>query len=201
MKCTRSTSTHRDGGFEFIKWTLQRVIWELDQIVSNQSGSIGNRVITNYWRVWEQFYQVLTQSNYQIFSNLLFLEIDWKKEATHWKPLEGKKYFIKRVTDMFGQYNIRPLVKLLSTVGDQTLLPEGLHWVVDKIKNHPENLDALAQDEAEALINRLYQRHITFIKTNTSLLNDFIWLLDKMIDSGSSQAYITRENLITYKVN
>ena len=194
-----SPTYHRDGGYDFIKWTFQTMIWELDQIVYNQPESIGKRTTENFWRIWERFFQVLSRSKKRPLMNLLFLEHDWKQESTHWKPLEGKKGFLKRISDDFSQYDIRPLIKLLSTVGDQTLLPDGLRWVVAIAKKHPENLPALLSDAAERLINRLYQRYIIVIKTDVSLLNDFIWLLDQMTDLGSSQAYITRENLITYK--
>ncbi|CCH02006.1 hypothetical protein FAES_4005 [Fibrella aestuarina BUZ 2] len=191
--------TYKDNKFEFLNWILRTTILELDQIVYGQFEHIGTRAIVNFWRVWERFCQVLNKLKCPISSSYLFLEFEWKEEAVHWKPLEGHKLFIKQVVDLFGKYNISPFLKLLSSVGDQTLLPEGTQWLVSCLKTDESNLIYLASDEAEALIKRLYHRHIAIIKSDVFLLNDFIWLLDQMIDLGSSHAYITRENLITYK--
>ena len=49
------------------------------------------------------------------------------------------------------------------------------------------------------MIKRLYFNHIGEIKNNNKLINDYIWILNLMVDLGSSSAYLIRENVITYK--
>jgi len=49
------------------------------------------------------------------------------------------------------------------------------------------------------MIERLYYNHITKIKSNKKLIEDYLWILNKMVDSGSSQAYLIKEQVITYK--
>ncbi|RIV19397.1 ATP-binding protein [Fibrisoma montanum] len=194
-----STKFHGSNSYEFVQLTLRMMISELGQIVYNNPEPLAKQVTANFWRIWERFYIINKRAGKRLFSDLLFLDIIWEEAWTHWIPLEGKRAFFKRITDDFGQHDVRPLVKLLSTVGDQTLLPDGLRWVVNIVKKYPTNLSALSHSSAEKLINRLYQRYINVLRNEVSLLNDFVWLLDQMTDLGSSQAYITRENLITYK--
>ncbi|GAB4020838.1 hypothetical protein GCM10028808_63780 [Spirosoma migulaei] len=194
-----SPESYHSSSYQFVEWTLKRMITEVDQIVYNKPESISVQTVTNFWRIWDQLYSVLKKSDKHPLASLLFLEIEWHKNKVHWIPLEGKKNFIKRVTDHFGPSHIGSLIKLISTVGDQTLLPVGLHWVTTILSQHPDILPTLPYSATERLIDRLYQRYIISLKTEVYLLNDFIWLLDQMINYGSSQAYITRENLITYK--
>ncbi|MFN8343517.1 MAG: ATP-binding protein [Spirosomataceae bacterium] len=194
-----SRSFYGDNTVKYIRWIFESTIYELDKIVHNFNDTVAQSVMLNFWRVWERFYQVLHQSGKRVFFSLLFLQIEWNEDCSHWKPVEGKKEFFKRITDTFGKHDIQPLIQLLATVGGQTLLPEGLHWVVELIKKNPDLVSALGSEKAEVLISRIYQQHISSIKTDVLLLDDFIWLLDRMVDLGSSKAYITRENLITYK--
>lgn len=189
----------RDGSYKKVDWLLERIIYELDQIVINKTEQEARSVVLNFWRVWEGLYKIIKSTGRLIFVNKLFLDIEWKESSTHWPPLEGKKSYFKRISDDFGNSHSSSLIKLLSTVGTHLLLPEGLHWLVLSLENHPENQSYLNSSSAERLINRLYQGYTTVIKSDNTLLNDFIWLLNRMVDLGSSQAYLTRENLITYK--
>lgn len=194
-----SRSFHKDTSIDFIRWALEDTIYKLDEIVDNSTEIIAQKATLNFWRVWERIFHVLYQSEKRVFSDLLFLKTVWDESRAHWKPLDGKKSFFKLITDAFGEQDIQPLIKLLATTGSQTLLPEGLHWIVKAIKKNPDLGSALISEKADILIGRIYQQHINSIKTDVLLLDDFIWLLDRMVDLGSSKAYITRENLITYK--
>ena len=62
-------------------------------------------------------------------------------------------------------------------------------------------MKALSTKSADKLIERLFYNHIATIKNSKSLIQDFIWILSKMVDLGSSNAYFFRENVITYKNN
>ncbi|ATA92606.1 hypothetical protein CGC56_10825 [Capnocytophaga canimorsus] len=58
---------------------------------------------------------------------------------------------------------------------------------------------ALRYPSAERLIKRLYYNHISIIKNDKKLIDDYVWILNRMVDFGSSEAYLFRENVITYK--
>lgn len=49
------------------------------------------------------------------------------------------------------------------------------------------------------MIKRLFYNHISKIKNDKKLIDDYIWILNRMVDLGSSEAYLFRENVITYK--
>ena len=52
---------------------------------------------------------------------------------------------------------------------------------------------------AERLVKRLFCNHISEIKKSKRLIDDFVWLLEKMVELASSEACLFRENVITYK--
>lgn len=98
-----------------------------------------------------------------------------------------------------GAGNVTHILKLLSTVGDTVFLPDGLSWVVNICKKNSDQIIHITNYSGERLIERLFQKHLGLIKSSSVLINDFIWLLDNMIDLGSSKAYLIREYVITYK--
>jgi hypothetical protein len=49
------------------------------------------------------------------------------------------------------------------------------------------------------MIKRLYYNHISIIKNDKKIIDDYVWILTQMVDLGSSEAYLFRENVITYK--
>jgi hypothetical protein len=67
------------------------------------------------------------------------------------------------------------------------------------LKKEPLQLTALMSVAAERFVKRLFYKHIFEIKRNKRLIDDFLWLLDNMTELGSSEAYMFRENDITYK--
>ena len=117
----------------------------------------------------------------------------------HWLPLVGKKEFYHKIVIDLGINKTQSIINVFSTIGEKTFLPEGLSWLVEIYKKDENLITSLISLAAERLIKRLFYNHISEIKKNKQLINDFIWLLNKMVDLGSSEAYLFRENVITYK--
>jgi hypothetical protein len=103
------------------------------------------------------------------------------------------------MVDAFGNNNLNSIIKVLSTIGEKEYLPEGVSWVVEILKQNPGERQWLVNESYERLIKRLFYNHISAIKIEKQLMDDYLWLLDGMVDLGSSQAYMFRENVITYK--
>jgi len=56
------------------------------------------------------------------------------------------------------------------------------------------------EKNGKVLIKKLFFNHINIIKNRQDLVNSFLHILGLMIDSGSTEAYLIRENVFVYKV-
>jgi len=191
---------HRNDLFEFSVDILKFSIAKLDDIIANHpDDSIKNKAIEHFWEVWEHLFEKIKNSRTLYFTRQLFLDTGWKEQAIDWQPLQGKKEVYHQMINDFGASNVQSVLNVFSTIGEKTFLPEGLSWLVELLKKEPLQLTALMSVAAERLVKRLFYNHISEIKKNKKLIDDFVWLLNNMVELGSSEAYLFRENVITYK--
>ena len=78
-------------------------------------------------------------------------------------------------------------------------MPDGISWIVEVLKTNLGLCKCLMTTHADRMIKRLFYDHISMIKSNRRFIEDYLWVLDKMVELGSSDAYFVRENVITYK--
>lgn len=189
-----------DDLFEFSSKVPEFVIYKLDDIIANSTEKyLNQKLITNFWALWQHFFDKIKVSGKQYFLATLFLDIKWKETSTHWRPLENKRDFYQSMVKDLGKYKATSILNVFSTVGEKTFLPESISWLVDIFKSEADTTVALLHPSAERLIKRLYYNHISIIKNDKKLIDDYIWILNRMVDLGSSEAYLFRENVITYK--
>jgi len=192
----------RNDLFEFSSKNLEYVIYRLDNIIADSTDEVLNKkLIDNFWSLWEYLFEKIKGSGKLFFTKTLFLDIEWKKESSHWKVLENKKEFYHQMIKGLGATRSQSIVNLFSTAGEQTFLPEGISWLVDIYKADINATASLILPSAERMIERLFYNHISKIKKNKNLIEDYLWILNRMVDLGSSEAYLFRENVITYKYN
>ena len=98
-----------------------------------------------------------------------------------------------------GKYTIISILNVFSTIGEKTFLPESINLLVEIFKSDATITVALLSPSAERMIKRLFYNHISKIKNDKSLIDDYVWILNQMVDFGSSEAYMFRENVIIYK--
>lgn len=190
----------RDDLFEFSSKVPEYVIYKLDDIIANSTEEdLNQKLITNFWALWQHFFDKIKASGKQYFLATLFLDIKWKETSTHWKPLENKRDFYQSMVKDLGKHKTTSILNVFSTVGEKTFLPESISWLVDIFKSEVDTTVALLYPSAERLIKRLYYNHISIIKNDKKLIDDYVWILNRMVDLGSSEAYLFRENVITYK--
>jgi len=185
---------------DFTSQTFERAIYKLDDIIANSSDTTHTeKCVDRFWNVWSYLFEKIKNSGKQYFTKALFLDIQWKTDISHWKALENKKQFYYNMLKALGFFNVKSIINVLSTVGEKSFLPDGLCWLTDVLKKNPKERKYLITSSGERLIERLFYNHISTIKGKKQLIDDFIWILDNMVDLGSSQAYMFRENVITYK--
>lgn len=194
------SKSRRNDLIEFSSNIPELVILKLDECIANSTDeSLNNKMIDSFWKVWDYLFSIIKEdSNSKIISSLL-LNIEWKPEATYWRPLNNKKEFYHKMVSALGKNHTLAIVNVLSTIGDKTLLPEGISWLVKIYQDDMNSTTSLISPLAERMIQRLYYNHMSTIKKNKILIDDYIWILNRMIDLGSSEAFLFRENVITYK--
>ena len=196
----RNKSLNVRGQVEFSSKLLKQVIRKLDEIISDSNDEEFNqKLISNFWVLWEYLFEKIKKSDKKYFLPTLFLDIGWNETATHWIPFENKKDFYQAIVEEFGQTEIESILNVFSTIGEKTFLPDSISWLVEIFKSERRTALALIDPSAERLIKRLFYNHISKMKNYKTLVADYIWILDEMIAQGSSLAYLFRENVITYK--
>jgi hypothetical protein len=185
---------------EFVITILSQVIKELDTLFITPADARSAARTLHFWQLWVHLLSQLTTPATAPLVPLALLDIPWKLTATHWQPLERGQAYYQRAIQLFGATHLLSLLRVLSTVGDKSLLPNALLGVVTICQNHSDQLSALFQTgPATAFIERLLQHHMRRIRTSPELFNAFMWVLDKMVDFGSPTAYLVREDAVTFK--
>ena len=113
--------------------------------------------------------------------------------------MNGKKEFYKKIFLEKGKNNASSVINVFSTIGGKEFLPEGISWLSGLFKSNNIASLSLTSVSSERMIKRLFYNHISKIKNDKTLIDDYVWILNRMVDLGSSEAYLFRENVITYK--
>jgi len=206
---------------------IEHTLYRFDHVIEySDNVSLTKKVLDDFWFNWKYIFDKIKNSiQYTITINGYFDISDWRfieepdvkkmfyhqitkallfdvklvKHVYHLNKFEGQNEFYYQMVRTIGTSKSRSIINFFSTAGEQTFLPKGISWLVEIFKDHPRMMYPLSSPSAERMINRLYYNHITKIKSNKKLIEDYLWILNKMVDSGSSQAYLIREQVITYK--
>jgi hypothetical protein len=131
----------------------------------------------------------------------LFLGIYWKEDARHWHGLEGHA---SKVHDLFDALEPSPTVLekylgLLYHVGEQSL-PEAFIRIAARLKSG-KTLHLLSKANSIYLLEVLLQRHVygrpLALKRRKDLREAVLWLLDQLVEAGSSAAFRMRDDFVT----
>lgn len=202
-----ATIKYRNDLFEFVSTCLDYFVLKLYdngnlQINNNQY----SEQLSNFWRLWEILFDLIpSDGNHPLIPKLL-LDIRfllWDSRGypieNNWGALNGKKEFYRKMLLEKGKLNVSSAINMFSTIGLREFLPDGISWLVEIFKSDEVSSLALTSPSAKRMIKRLFFDFISKIKNDKILIDDYVWVLDKMVDLGSSDAYLIRENVITYK--
>ncbi|MCA6364027.1 MAG: hypothetical protein IM638_13385 [Bacteroidetes bacterium] len=190
----------RNDLYNFASNILEYIIRRLDKVIAESINEVFNKkLIDNFWNIWEYLFERIKDSGKLYLTPQLFFDIEWKEDSMHWKAFENKKDFYSQMVKDLGTTRTQSMLNLFSTAGEQTFLPYGISWLVEIFKVDINTTSSLTSPAAERMIKRLFYNHVSKIKSNKKLIDDYLWILNKMVDLGSSEAYLFRENVITYK--
>ena len=207
LKNTQRQRFERDDLFQFVNITLDYFVLKLydngnlkiDQTKYSQQQ-------TNFWNLWEVLFDLIPSDGTLPLIQKLLLDIRYllwdyqgNPNESDWSVLNGKKEFYKKVFLEKGKNNASSVINVFSTIGGKEFLPEGISWLSDLFKSNNIASLSLTSVSSERMIKRLFYNHISKIKNDKKLIDDYVWILNRMVDFGSSEAYLFRENVITYK--
>ncbi len=206
---TENQRLGRDDLFEFVNTTFDYFVLKLydngnlkiDQAKYSQQQ-------TNFWNLWVVLFDLIPSSGTHPLIKKLMLDIRYllfdyqgNPNEKNWEVLSGKKDFYKKVFLEKGKNNATSAINVFSTVGENEFLPDGISWLVEVFKSNVYASLALTTSSSERMIKLLFYNHISKIKNDKALIDDYVWILNRMVDLGSSEAYLFRENVITYKIS
>lgn len=180
---------------KYIKETIELFYYKVDE------NKDSNTMLKTLWGFWEILYLKIKNETALYNPEFLFYGKYWKYEADDWFVLKDSNIssiYLKKI-EALDYLNLEAIMQLLSGIGFQSLMPQGIKVLTKHLKfdgKQPLNINYYY---GEKLIMRCFKDKIKKIKEDESLLNEFLWFLNTMVDLGSSKAYYIRENLILYK--
>ncbi|MDR3712618.1 MAG: ATP-binding protein [Puia sp.] len=179
--------------------TVKQTILEADQALTKDS--VHNKTVAEKFQAaWKTLDKISTEINRVTYWTLLLLDIKWDEGHRHWPPIEGmESFFMKYLAEGTAIFP-RSAINLLASIGDQTLLPDGLEILVGQLQGRDKAspITLYKNTKAEQLVHRLYDFHLEKIRQDPALMKAFRWLLDKLISEGSTDAYWINEFVISY---
>jgi hypothetical protein len=184
---------------------FEQVVYAEDQQRSDAS----------FWRLWSEISHRIIgvenrnerlleeHSNLARLAAVLLLDrVHWKEGAKNWEPLNGHKEDIRQFFRQVGNSSevCRGFISLLDSVGNQSLLPDGIEWIAEQLRSG--STAALIADRNSLFLLTRVLTPIVYGRTSAArrsrtLREAILAILDAMIDSGSSAAFRMREFLIT----
>lgn len=183
--------------YDVTKYVKEIVEWFYYKVDSNKGD---DKMLDNLWHYWNVLYlKIKSETNLYNQEYLFFGK--WKYEADDWFVLmkdNVSSIYLKKIENL-NYLNIEALMQLFSGIGFQSLMPEGMKVLTKHLKSDVKKLLSINYYYGEKLIMKCFKDNIKKIKEDESLLNEFLWFLNIMVDLGSSKAYYIRENMILYK--
>ena len=183
--------------YDVTKYVKEIVEWFYYKVDSNNGNE---KMLNNLWNYWDVLYLKVKNTTNLYNQEYLFFG-KWKSEADDWFVLKKdniSSIYLKKIENL-SYLNVEALMQLLSGIGFQSLMPQGIKILTKHLKSDVKQLLNINYYYGEKLIMRCFKDKIKQIKEDESLLNEFLWFLNVMVDLGSSKAYYIRENLILYK--
>jgi hypothetical protein len=181
---------------EFLSKIMEYTIRSLDSSVSTEDEM---KLTSNFCQLWSHIHERNKERNSYHFASLILCEIEWKPEAKHWRPLERRTVFLTELINYYGQVDLSAAIALFATIGDETLMPQGISQIATFLRNSPFLKIYLDGSMPEKFIQRCFENHIVSVKGNIQLLTDLIFILDLMVENGSNRAFLIREKFIVFR--
>jgi hypothetical protein len=173
--------------FEFIDRCIEQVMW----VPANDK----NLDLGRFGFFWKHLLDVsIAAKNSRHFAARLLLESPyWYDHITDWKPIQENRAVFAEIVQKVGTTEPNSVVRLLGGIGSGALLPEGILWLCEILKE--KGIEKVKIYDAEKLLNRIWVFHAREVRRKPVLLRNLMDVLDMMVEKGSSLAFFMREAL------
>jgi hypothetical protein len=209
----RTTSTSAMEVLRPILDAIDRHPREIHSIVEGLTAIEDNWPNTpQYWFLWGVFADAVKgakwvsrlNDEYSSGSEMLsaiFLTSWWKDNVRHWKSLEGYAHHVHALFEALPPSSIvlDDYVRFLYHIGEQSL-PEAFVRVADSLKRGDAQA-MLRRTNTVFLLEVLLQRHVygrpLELKRDPNVREEVLFLLDILVENGSSAAFRMRDDFVT----
>lgn len=164
-----------------------------------------------FWLIWVSFYDSIVvmcknkSSNYylsEIVHNYLLAWPYWRETAKEWHSLKDReKVFYKKVSKDIGHCPsvLYSISKLLNEIGSG-FSSDGVFWISKMIEKNSnlstEELETNTIYYIEVIIRKYIYLNRTKVKTDLKIKNKILIVLNFLIEKGSVNGYLLREDLL-----
>ncbi|KAF5425055.1 hypothetical protein C5S42_11670 [Candidatus Methanomarinus sp.] len=164
-----------------------------------------------FWLIWWSFYDSIVvmcknrASNFylsEIVHNYLLAGPYWGETAKEWHSLKDReKEFYKKISKDIGHCPsvLYSISKLLNGIGSG-FLSDGIFWISEMIEKNSslstEELETNTIYYIEVIIREYIYLNRTKIKTDLKIKNKILIILNFLIEKGSVNSYLLREDLL-----
>lgn len=153
--------------------------------------------VENFWIFWEFLREWTIKNLNARFLPIFLFDIDWRESSEKWRILEGKSLYYKDFITTLGFNRINSSIKFLNGVAFYNFMPESISWVIPMLKS--QNAGEVEIELLEKFIEKAFYNFGGKIKRNPGIFNDFLFILDFLVERSSPIAYMLREELLQYK--
>ncbi|MBL4675858.1 MAG: hypothetical protein JKY70_06595 [Mucilaginibacter sp.] len=153
--------------------------------------------IGKFWFLWTVLRDWIIETHRAYLIPLLLLDLGWNETCDDWHVLEGKKSFYKEFILKYGFNHINVAIDLLSGIGFKTFMPEAVTWVAYMLMSNLAYKTKTAR--LEKFVHRAFFRYGKEIKSDRLLTQNFLFILEFLIERGSPKGYMLKEEMIQYK--
>jgi len=192
-----------DDNAHELSWIMREIVFYQDD----------NPNTDQYWFLWEQVAEAIKQSSWisRIDSEdtkerellyAVFHGLDcWKEGVRHWRFLDGHAHLIHEFFDSLPATSVilDSYVSFLYKIGEESL-PDAFKNVAGALqRGNPA--DMLKMSNTVYMLETLLQRHVYTrpmeLKSNPDLRNAVLYILDCLVEVGSSTAFRMRDDFVT----
>jgi hypothetical protein len=165
-----------------------------------------------YWFLWEVFADVVKRAKWisrlnekypsgSEMMSAIFLTKWWKDNVRHWRSLEGYAHHVHALFEALPPLSIvlDDYVRFLFHIGEQSL-PQAFVRVADSLKRGDAQA-MLRRTNTVFLLEVLLQRHVygrpLELKRDPIIREAVLFLLDTLVENGSSSAFRMRDDFVT----
>ena len=165
-----------------------------------------------FWDLWQDIADAVADAQWQdrlergrssevSLIRLVFLGIPWREDAKHWHRLDGHAYRIDDLAKRLPAVSscVVAYSTYLSTIGQQCV--PGSFKIVNDLLNKGDGEDIASNSTVafnlETLLRRFVYSEPHRVKSDRTLREAIVEILDTLVAGGSSSAYRMRDDFVT----